>query len=87
VRFTTYSGSQYEIEGHRIRRVNHEAAKRGDEEWQELVNRPHIEVGQSAILTMISLSRYGSDDYGTPIEDVSPYTTRITSTVTEIEND
>lgn len=87
MKFTTYSGSQYEIEERRIRRVNDTASKRGDGDWQELVNRPRIEVGQPAVLTMISLAKYGSDDYGTNPLEASPYTTRITSTVTEIEND
>lgn len=99
MKFSTYSGSEYEIvPGYldpgsgiespaMVRRVNPSYEKRADGEWTRLVNNPIIEVGQPVILTMTSLSEYGSDDYGTPEEDASPYTTRITSTVTEIEND
>lgn len=87
MKFSTYSGSQYEIEGDWVRRINSEAEKRGDGDWIRLVNNPVIEVGHSAVLTMKSLAKLGTDDYGTAPEDVSPYTSRITSTVTEIEND
>lgn len=84
MRFTTYSGSEYEIEGDWILRINQTAGKRADGEWVRLVNSPIIEVGQSAVLTMLSLSSYGTDDYETRPEDASPYTTRITSTVMEV---
>jgi hypothetical protein len=83
---TTESGSQYEIEADRIRRVNNRHTKRGDGDWQPLVSmfpaRPVV--GSPMILTMKSLSRYGGDDFGTPPELGDETTTRRTTTVTEI---
>lgn len=71
MKFWTESGSKYEVrvtgyttEGYFIRRVNDSHVKRGDEEWQELLSPPEIEVGLPATLLMKSLSDYGPDDEG-----------------------
>lgn len=87
MKFKTKSGSEYEIIADRIRRLNRDAGKRMDGEWVKLVRKPHIEVGYSAYLTLESLAAAGTDDYGTPASEASPFTTRITSTVTEVIND
>lgn len=85
---TTTSGAIYEFDKlGQVRRVNDSHVKRGDAEWQKLTNKPTIEVGRPMILVMESLARYGGDDYGTKLEDVSPYTTRRTTAVTMIETD
>lgn len=85
IRFTTYSGSTYEIRNGEVRRLNEGYGKRADGEWVMLLNAPVIEVGQSAILVLDSLSPYGPDDYGTPPEEADIYTTRVTSPVTWME--
>lgn len=88
MRFTTVSGSEYEIVNHPsgsvVRRLNTKYGKRADGEWIRLFNSPVIEVGEVAILTMHSLSEYGYDDIGTPEELASEYTTRVTSTITGV---
>lgn len=68
-----------------IRRVNPEAEKRGDGEWQELLtplSAGSLE-GYRMVLVMKSLARYGQDDYGTSREDAeaSGVTTRVTTRV------
>ena len=83
--FTTISGSKYEIKDGLVRRVNPGYTKRADGEWVRLINTPIVEIGEPVLLTMDSLSEYGADDYGTPPEDSSPYTTRVTSLVSSIE--
>ena len=87
MKFKTVTGSEYEIVADRIRRINPSAEKRRDGEWVKLVRKPYIEVGHSAYLTLESLAEAGTDDYGTPLSEASPFTTRITSTVVEVEND
>ena len=84
--FKTVSGSEYEIQGDKIRRVNTTATKRGDNDWQTLQVQPILTIGMPATLVLDSLSKYGPDDYGTKPEDASPYTIRTTSTVTEVYN-
>lgn len=90
ITFSTASGSEYEIVSHpsgkMIRRVNVEHGKRADDKWVRLINDPTLEVGVSAILVLDSLAAYGEDDYGTPRENADKYTTRITSTVTEVRD-
>ena len=81
--FETYSGSTYEINHGKIRRLNPVYEKRGDGNWYTLYNRPEIEVGQSAYLMMESLSHLGADDYGQ--EGGDAMTTRITSEVVGID--
>lgn len=70
-----------------IRRVNPEAEKRGDGEWQELLtplSAGSLE-GYRMVLVMRSLARYGQDDHGTSPEDAeaSGVTTRVTTRVVE----
>lgn len=79
--FDTYTGSTYEINHGKIRRLNPEYEKRGDGNWYTLYNRPEIEVGQSAYLLMESLSHLGADDYG---QEGGALTTRTTSEVVGI---
>lgn len=79
--FETYTGSTYEINHGKIRRLNANAEKRGDGNWYTLYNRPEIEVGQSAYLMMESLSHLGADDYG---QEGGALTTRTTSEVVGI---
>lgn len=81
--FDTYTGSTYEINHGKIRRLNPDYEKRGDGNWYTLYNRPEIEVGQSAYLMMESLSRLGADDYGQ--EGGDAMTTRTTSEVVGID--
>lgn len=83
---TTESGSQYEIEADRIRRVSAVHTKRGDGDWQPLVSlSPRVPViGSPLLIVMKSLARYGVDDYGTPPERVDEVTTRRTTAVTEV---
>ena len=76
--FETWTGSRYEINHGKIRRLNPDAEKRGDGNWYTMYNRPVIEVGQSAYLMMESLSHLGADDYGT---EGGALTTRTTSEV------
>lgn len=86
MKFTTQSGAEYEFDGYRIRRIG-SYPKRGDGEWQTLVNKPIPEIGGRVLITMHSLHAYGPDDLGTLAEDVSEYTTRVTTPVTNIEED
>ena len=78
----TKSGSAYQIDGDKIRRVNDGAEKRGDNEWLQLLNTPTITIGASMILQLEPLARFGADDYG--IQFASFATTRITTPVTEV---
>lgn len=87
MRFKTVSGSEYEIQDGEIRRLNALAGKRADGEWLTLIQEPVIEIGESAIIRTESLRTYGPDDYGTPDGEADPFSTRITSEVTEIYND
>lgn len=85
-RVTTESGAVYEFADGKVRRVNESHEKRGDGEWQKLVNiNAPIETGKRMVLTLESLSRYGSDDEGTAPEDASPFTTRTTTRVRSID--
>lgn len=80
--FDTYTGSRYEINHGKIRRLNPDYEKRGDGNWYTLYNRPEIQVGQSAYLVMESLSHLGADDYG---QEGGALTTRTTSEVVGID--
>ena len=88
MRFSTASGSEYEIVDHpagqMVRRTNTSAGKRADGVWIKLFNSPDIEVGERAVLVVQSLSEFGYDDIGTPEELATAFTTRTTSIVTEV---
>lgn len=85
-RITTESGAAYllDLEQRRVKRENPGHVKRGDGEWQPLLDaRPFPpEVGARLVIAMESLSRYGADDQGT--ENGGP-TTRVTTPVATIE--
>jgi hypothetical protein len=84
MRFTTATGSTYEIDGDKVRRVGAEDnGKRADGEWVQLLNTPEIEVGRSALLILECLSSYGPDDEGN-LEPDSPVTFRRTSAVVSV---
>lgn len=85
----TRSGAVYEYKVEDgtplIRRINPEHEKRGDGEWQVLLEPlpDRSLVGAIAVLVLSSLARYGEDDHGTPREVAarSGVTTRVTTTV------
>lgn len=79
--FETWSGSRYEINHGKVRRLNPTAEKRGDGDWHTLYILPELWIGAPAILVMESLSKYGEDDYG----NVGDLTTRRTSDIVGIE--
>ena len=81
MRFTTESGSTYEINGSMVRRVNPGYEKRADGEWKELLNEPEIVLGGHVLLVMESLADYGPDDY---VSGGGGPTVRRTSRVTEV---
>lgn len=85
IRVTTETGSRYEIEGAKIRRVNTSAEKRGDGLWLQLANEPIPIVGQPMVLILESLSAMGPDDSGAVVP--GGVTLRRTSWVTAVEND
>ena len=79
----TESGSTYEIDGDRIRRVNPYAGKRADGDWVHLLT-PLLDVsyvGFPVLLKLESLSKHGEDDYGRRNDGTEP-THRMTSIVT-----
>lgn len=84
MKFKTVSGSEYEIRDGLVRRINPEHEKRADGEWVRLINNPDVRVGECAIVTTESLRRFGGDDYETRDEEANLFSTRITSTVTEV---
>lgn len=83
MKFYTQTGSIYEVEDGKVRRVNEGYGKRADGDWVDLLGVTDLEVGRSAILHLVGLDAYGEDDYG----NRGPITTRITSPVTKIEED
>ena len=89
MKITTQSGSAYEIQGNRVRRINPGHEKRGDGDWQDLIalipSTPVV--GQRMILSMGSLAHLGPDDIGTPRKHASGTTTRTTTPVTSIEGE
>lgn len=78
--FETYSGSRYELNKGKVRRLNPTSEKRGDGEWHELYILPELQIGAPAILVMESLSKYGPDDFG----GTGALTTRRTSDIVGI---
>ena len=81
MKFVTESGSEYEIAGKKVRRINEDRAKRADGLWVELLDWPRVEIGERVRLVMAGLSAYGSDDYG----NSGPVTVRTTTPVVRIE--
>ena len=79
--FETWSGSTYEINHGKVRRLNPTAEKRGDGDWHQLYILPELRIGAPAILVMESLSKYGVDDYG----GTGNLTTRRTSDIVGID--
>ena len=78
----TESGSTYEIDGDRIRRVNPHAKKRADDEWVKLLTPLHdvSYVGFPVRLKIENLGAYGPDDEGNRHGGDATY--RMTSIVT-----
>ena len=78
----TKSGSTYQVDGDRIRRVSESDEKRGDGGWLQLLAAPDIIVGGSMLLQLEPLDSFGPDDYG--MQFPSSATTRITTPVTKV---
>lgn len=51
MRFFTETGSEYEVDGNRVRRVSKHGMRR-DEEWLEMLQPPYIQVGHSAHMAL-----------------------------------
>lgn len=85
MKFTTETGSTYEILDNRVRRLNRDSAKRADGVWVNLFNNPKVEIGQSVTLVMAALARYGPDDDGNRNPGAS-HTVRRTSHVIAVED-
>ncbi len=88
LRFTTESGSIYEIQttstgAERVRRINPDATKRADGEWIGVTYCSPIEIGSCVLLGLESLSLYGPDDEGHEVDGGA--TIRRTSPVTSIQ--
>lgn len=85
MRFKTESGSTYEVEGGRIRRLNSDYTKRADGEWWRYfgISPWPVAVGHSVVIAMESLAELGPDDNGS-VEPGSLTTVRTTSRVTEV---
>jgi hypothetical protein len=85
IRFTTETGSTYEIDGDKVRRVGeYWNAKRADGEWVRLAGElPEVVVGEPVTLILESLSAYGPDDDGVE-NSPSPVTFRKTSRVKSV---
>ena len=84
-RITTASGTVYTLDdaNARVRRESQNKL-RGDEQWQGMFNKPEVEVGHIMVLLINPLSDFGPDSYGNLVPD-APYTTRLTTPVTNIE--
>lgn len=48
----TFTGSVYEIDGFRVRRVQSTHQLRRDGEWVDLLAAPHVEVGQGMVFML-----------------------------------
>ena len=83
--FTTETGSTYQVDGDRVRRLEYTHGKRGDGEWLRLLNEPIVAAGSKVFLLLESLSDRGADDYGGRIE--ADATIRITSRVTDTKEE
>lgn len=85
--FKTVSGSIYEIQGNKVRRVNPEHKKRADGDWVELLETPVVEIGKRVSLAMRSLAELGPDDLDNTVRgDVLSVTSRLTTEVEWIED-
>ena len=85
MRFTTETGTTYEIEDDKVRRVGeYWNTKRADGEWVRLAGGvPEIVVGEPVMLILETLSAYGPDDNGVK-NSPSPVTFRKTSRVKSV---
>ena len=81
MKFKTESGSVYEVEPGRVRRVS-TYSKRGDNTWVRLKFPPEVALGCRAVLILESLAPLGPDDVGTVRPD--KVTIRTTTPVTKI---
>lgn len=81
----TETGSTYQFDDGRVRRVNTDAEKRGDGRWLSLIAQVEPTVGESMMLIVESLSDEGPDDEGNVIN--GDVTFRRTSRVVEIRED
>jgi len=82
MRVTTESGSVYEFSAGWARRVNDSAEKRADGLWVRVLSMypPTPVVGQSLLLMLEPLGRFGPDDSG----NTGPVTARTTTRVTAV---
>ena len=80
----TESGSTYQVDGDRIRRVSESDEKRGDGGRLQLLAAPDIIVGGSMLLQLEPLDSFGPDDFG--MQFASFTTTRVTSPVIKVVN-
>lgn len=55
--FETYSGSRYEINKGRVRRLNPSHRLREDDKWLDVCNTPDIEVGKPVTLILEPLAK------------------------------
>jgi len=78
----TETGSTYEIDGRRVRRVNEDHSKRGDGLWLESLEEVEPVVGYPMLLALEPLGVYGPDDEGNLVAD--GVTFRRTSRVVEV---
>lgn len=81
--FGTESGSSYEINQGRVRRVNLSAEKRGDGVFHRLVEMPEIFYGTPVTLAMEDFPQYGPDDLG--FSEGPSITVRVTAPVEGVE--
>lgn len=84
MKFTTYTGSTYEIEDSRVRRINADSKKRADGDWINLLNNPKVVIGDSVEMVLAPLTGYGPDDDGFR-STTSTHTLRVTSAVVSID--
>jgi len=81
MRVMTESGSEYDFEANRMRRVNHGDVKRADGEWVKILSHSPVEVGSPIFFVLEPLGKYGPDDHGNENGGV---TTRITTPVVAV---
>lgn len=85
MKITTESGSVYEFEGDKVRRVNADAVKRADGEWLTVLRHTPIEVGLEVTFFLESLAEYGPDDDGNQNTGSTVATVRRTTPIVSIQ--